>query len=211
MPDAVTLQVDRHRKTGDVGGKHLDMNGQGGDPPPVAHRSDPQIIDAFEYLGFQFDDLRIRVRITHPAQKGLLRQQHAFFRRPPYADTNDNGRTGIGACLIDTLHDKIDDARSPLGRWHHGDSTHVLTAESFGERRNFQLLARHNGGMDDRRRIVLRVDSRGKRSVHNRFAQVSLGIRATRPLLNCLVQITTDNMHVLAQLQKNNRHARILA
>ncbi len=109
MPDAVTLKIDRHRKTGDVGGKDLDMNGQGGDPPPVAHGPDPQIIDAFQYLGFQFGDLRIRVRIAHPAQKGLFGQQHAFFRRPPDADTDDNGRTGIGACLIDALHDKIDD------------------------------------------------------------------------------------------------------
>src|SRR4030042_843232 len=88
VSDALTLRIDRPRKTGDVGGKHRGMNGQGCEPPSVAHRPDPQIVDVLKYLAFQFGYLGIRMRVTHPAQKGLFRQQHAFFRRSPDAHTD---------------------------------------------------------------------------------------------------------------------------
>ena len=63
----------------------------------------PRSLTRFSISRFEFGDLRIRVRIAYAAQKGLFGQQHAFFRRPPDADADDNGRTGIGACLIDTF------------------------------------------------------------------------------------------------------------
>ena len=78
----------------------------------------------------------------------------------------------------------------------------VGTFQRWAERRNFQLRARDNRGMDHRRRIVLRVDSCRKRSIHNGFAQVSLGIGQARPLLNSLAQIPSGDVNVLSSSRK---------
>lgn len=42
VPGAMTLQVDGYGQTGDVAGKGLHMDGQGGDSPPEALRADAQ-------------------------------------------------------------------------------------------------------------------------------------------------------------------------
>ncbi len=113
--------------------------------------------------------------------------------------------------MQDNFHDSFLDAAHAVSRHEHFNSRFVLGAETFGRDCNAELVAGNNFGVDDARRVVLGVDAVEQRLADDRLAQVAFRVALGNARVYCLFQIAADNMQVLPDFQKDNRHAGILA
>ena len=83
----MALDIDRYRHAGDVAGKGLHVDGQGGNPAPVAHGADTQLIDPFQDIGLQR---------RHLARSRRIADVEAENRRLRDALVETEGRLGAG-------------------------------------------------------------------------------------------------------------------
>ncbi len=115
----MTIDIHRHRQTGDVGGKSFNMDRQSGHPTPETLGADPQLIDLSQEGPFQIRIKRIGAGPTEGPQQGLFGQNGHPVKSAadPYPD--HEGRTGVGTGLFNLIDDKVDHSPHPVGRGQH--------------------------------------------------------------------------------------------
>jgi len=200
---------DRHGQTGDVGGILFNVDRQRRRIPAEALRPDSRRIDRAQALLLHIGIIRIGVRPLDVPAERLLGQQRAKLKIAANTDAQNHRRAGIAAGLARGLCHKIDDVLLRSRRQEHFNHAHVFTAEAFWRNRDAQLVPRNNAHMQHGRRIVPRV-SAADRIPNHRTTQQSVHISAAHALVHGILQRAAGEVHLLAELNKNNRHARIL-
>ena len=75
------------------------------------------------------------------------------------ADTQHNGRAGVGSGLLHRVKHEFFHALDTVGWLEHGKAAHVLTACALGGDGDFAAAARHKMHGQERRGVVPRVDA----------------------------------------------------
>ena len=128
---------------------------------------------------------------------------------PPMPTPATTGGQGARAGLHDRLHDGIEHALAPAPTGSSRNRRLIFSLpKPMGATCHAHPVARHEGKMHDRGRIVPGVLARER--VQDGLAQIPLAVAAGNALVHGGVHVAVD-VCAAADIQKDDRHARVLA
>src|SRR5262245_59804585 len=206
----VAFDGHRHRQGRDVTGKGGDVDPQRRRVAAVALRADAQAVGALEQLLLQRVEEGVGVGRADLPQEGLLREEGGLLERPAHADPQDQRRAGVGARHLHALDDEVLHTLEAGRRRQHGVLRAVLTAPALGHDGELQIRAGRHLHVDHGRGVVAGVHAVEWR-LHHRRAQETLRVALAHALVDRVIEAAARDVHVLAQLDEADGHARVLA
>ena len=137
----------------------LNGNPQAGRGTAKALRAKACGVDGVQQFLFQRCIIRVGVGFVQRAQQCLFGQRCAVVEAAADADTQHNGRAGVGSGLLHRVKHEFFHALDAVGWLEHGKAAHVLTARALGGDGDFAAAARHKMHGQECRGVVPRVDA----------------------------------------------------
>ena len=190
--------------------ERLDRAGERGHRAAEALRTDTRGIDLVEDRLLHFRVQRVGIVLAHRAQQRALGKESRLVARAAEAHADHDRRAGVGACIHTRIRNEIHDLLLCRGRGEHLHRAHVLRAKALGRDRNFDLIARHDRGIEHAGRVVVRVLA-AQRVAHHGQAQIAVDIAAAHTLGHRILKRAAGEMYVLPDLGEHDRHAGVLA
>ncbi len=177
--------------------------------PSVAHGPDAQFVDPRENLDLDLCQLRVGVAPADLSPEGLLGKKGRSLEGPTDPDAHHRGRAGVGPRGLDALDDEVLDPLEPRRGREHVHTAHVLRAAPFRDGDDPDPVSGDDVEMDDGGRVVFRVGPR--EGVAGRLPEIAFPVSFFDPLVDGRLQIASDNVDILPDLDKKDGKARVLA
>jgi hypothetical protein len=153
--------------------------------------------------------VRQRAFLADSSQQRVFSQQSGFFERTAQSDSHDDRRARIGTRCANRVQDKLADTLDAGRGTEQSHSRHVFAAKALWGDSDFEGIAFNQVVVDDRGRIVSGIAAKqGIR--HDGSPQIALSIAKGDPRVDGVSQTAAANLDILAQGDKNDRHAGVL-
>ena len=191
-----------------MGGHLLNGKAKAGGLAAKALRANAQCIDGGKQLLLQLRVVGVGVGDVQRAQQRLFGKIRHLVKAAAHADAQHDGRAGVGAGLLYSIHHELFKALHAVGGLEHLDAAHVLAAEALGGDGDGATVAVHQMHRDSCRGVVAGV-APAQRVGHDALAQVAVRIAPAHALVDGGFKAAV-NVHIRAQLHEHAGHAGVL-
>ena len=157
MTGYVAVDVDRHRKPGDMRGIREDVQTQSSGLSAEALRADARLIHKLQQPLLQLIIIRVIILFVKGDTQGFLGHQRRFFKSAADTHADHHGGAGVGTRQPYRFQHEIDHALLAVSGAEHFESAHVFAAEAFGSGHDFHPVAGHKLNMEHSGRVVAGV------------------------------------------------------
>ena len=112
--------------------------------------------------------------------------------------------------MKNNLHNSLLDALDAVRRNKHFDAGFIFGAKILRCDSNAQFVTRYDLSVNNTRGVVLRVFAIEERFSNDRFPQIAFSVTFGNTGVNGIFQVTADNVKILPNLNKYDRHTGIL-
>ena len=169
------------------------------------------LVDKLQQLVLKLSIALVLVMVANIASQRIFCEDSSTLHIAANAYANGNRRAGVRACSTNGINNKFFDAFHTVSRLEHFQSAHVLAAAALRAENDMHLVARNNFGMNNSRSIVAGILAFENRVTYRGFTQIAFGIAFSYAGMHCFVQITANEVYLLADFQENNSQTGILA